>query len=420
MLDAVQPSDPKRAYLAYIGRSPLTVSTSTHPLDLTPYLNDAATRLEVNPEFPAILSTTLNGTSSRAAQTLRRAGTEDIYSLSPIETPDTIPFTGESLRIVLPYLIRYDPDGIIGKSSSVQTLRRQIAQMAPNHFPVLITGESGTGKELAAHALHRYSNRAGPFIPVNVSTLTETLADSELFGHIKGAFTGAVSTRRGLFEQAHEGTLFLDEIEELSLPLQAKLLRVLQDGYVRPVGGEKSLPFHVRVIAATNRPLEKLVAEGKFRDDLYYRLGVLPLNVPPLRERTEDIPLIAAYLALTEGANLPRGPTLLDPEIVPSLQNYSWPGNVRELENTIKRALVISPEDLGVLRPQDIGELSHHAKEGSSPFQEAKAAWEREYLLTTLRAVDWNVSRAAIQTGIGRSHLCKKMKIFRIERPERN
>ncbi|HQN19089.1 MAG TPA: sigma-54 dependent transcriptional regulator, partial [Syntrophobacteraceae bacterium] len=254
---------------------------------------------------------------------------------------------------------RYQFGNIIGKSASMQRIYQLIEKVAPSRATILITGESGTGKELIARAIHFNSSRRElPFITVNCGALPETLLESELFGHEKGAFTGAVNLRKGRFELAHEGTLFLDEISEMSPPLQVKLLRVLQEMEFERVGGSQTLKVDVRVVAASNRNLKEEVARGKFRSDLYYRLNVVHVQLPLLRERTDDIPLLVNHFLAKytqEG-----GPVLtaFEPEAMRTLLDYSWPGNVRELENVIERAVILSTGERIMVKdlPQEIRE----------------------------------------------------------------
>ncbi len=241
-----------------------------------------------------------------------------------------------------------DPDadglGLIGDSVAMQRLRDQIHRVATTQSTVLLRGESGTGKELAARALHRLSSRAtGPFIAVNCATIPEGLVEAELFGHAQGAYTGAVKARTGLIQAAHGGTLFLDEIGELAPAAQARLLRVLQDGEIRPVGANENLKVDVRLLAATHRDLEAMIGEQAFRADLYYRLRVLELSIPPLRERREDIPALARHF-LADLAGNGGPPAELTPAAQKSLETHDWPGNVRELANALERGWVLSPD----------------------------------------------------------------------------
>ncbi len=233
-------------------------------------------------------------------------------------------------------------ENLRGDSPRMKALRELIATVASTGSTILITGESGTGKELAARAIHACSPRSdGAFVSVNCGAFPETLLESELFGYLKGAFTGASSNRQGLFEAAHGGTLFLDEIGEMGPPMQVKLLRALQERTVRPVGGTEEIPVDVRLIAATNRDLQKGVAEKTFREDLYYRISVIPVEIPPLRERREDIPLLAHHFLVKFGRQLNKPVLGLEPDALRALEQYSWPGNVRELENTMERAVAL-------------------------------------------------------------------------------
>jgi transcriptional regulator with GAF, ATPase, and Fis domain len=238
------------------------------------------------------------------------------------------------------YFNRY---GIVGRSRAIADVIRRIELVSSTRSTVLITGETGTGKELVARAVHQCSaQRTMPFVKVNCAAIPEALLESELFGHVKGAFTGATGVRRGKFALADRGSIFLDEIGTMAAPLQAKLLRVLQEREIEPLGGERTEHVDVRVIAATNRDLRQLVDEGRFQDDLFYRLHVVPIAVPPLRERTEDIPMLAEYFVVKHAARSGRSVHAIEDSAMSSLQEYPWPGNVRELENAIERAVVLT------------------------------------------------------------------------------
>jgi two-component system nitrogen regulation response regulator NtrX len=313
---------------------------------------------------------------------------------------------------------------IVGKSYAIRALIEQIERVAPTPARVLITGENGTGKELVAHALHRLSARStGPFVEVNCAAIPGELIESELFGHVKGSFTGAVADRAGKFEQANGGTLFLDEVGDMSLAAQAKVLRVLEDGVVTRIGGARPVAVDVRVITATNKDLPEEITAGRFREDLYYRLNVVPIVVPPLRERREDIPSLVAHfvgLLLAHGGMTPRA---MAPEAIERLAGYDWPGNVRELRNTIERLLILSSgqritasdvERLVGARAADqtsIGSLGE-----CRTFEQFKDAAERAFLLAKLREYDWNVSETARVLEMPRSNLYKKIERYRLTR----
>ncbi|MCX7712596.1 MAG: sigma-54 dependent transcriptional regulator [Chthoniobacterales bacterium] len=249
-------------------------------------------------------------------------------------------------------------DEMVGRSDAMQQVFKLVGRVAASDVPVLITGESGTGKELVARAIHRYSQRSNKaFLAINCAAIPEQLLESELFGHEKGAFTGAHSQRIGRFEQCDEGTLFLDEIGEMPLALQSKLLRVLQHGEFSRVGGSQTIRVDVRIVAATNKQLEQEVAEKRFREDLFYRLNVVRIHLPPLRQRVEDIPLLAEYFLQRISARRLQPPLKLSEEAVRMLEGYSWPGNVRELENTLERAVVLATSDVLLAKDIPLGEL---------------------------------------------------------------
>jgi transcriptional regulator with GAF, ATPase, and Fis domain len=304
--------------------------------------------------------------------------------------------------------------GMVGESLPMREVGRFLARAAPTDSTVLLLGESGTGKEVAARALHRGSRRATrPFVPLNCATLTETLLENELFGHEKGAFTGAVDRKPGKIEAAEGGTLFLDEVGELPPALQAKLLRVLQEREYERVGGTRTLKADVRVVAATNRDLEKAMREGRFREDLFYRLNVITLTLPPLRDRPEDIPLLASHFAAHFSRRLSRRTAGFTPEARACLQRYSWPGNVRELMNAVERALVlgegeiIRPEDL----PETILEASPLASAGPvSAYHESVNAFKRRLILDALDQAGGNVTKAAERLDLNPTYLHRLMR----------
>ncbi len=253
---------------------------------------------------------------------------------------------------------RYSLENIAGKSPRMLDVFKTVARVAAERTIVLILGESGTGKEVVARALHQKSPRAHRrFVPVNVSAIPEGLLESELFGHVRGAFTGATASRRGLFEEAHQGTLFLDEIGDLSQPLQAKLLRVIQEHSYKPVGGNEERVVDVRLVVATHRNLEEMVRAGQFREDLYYRLNVVSISLPPLRERREDIPVLVEHFLRKFEREIGRAAPRFAPEVMELFERYRWPGNVRELENVVERAVVLSP--LSVVTPDSLPPRFH-------------------------------------------------------------
>ena len=310
---------------------------------------------------------------------------------------------------------------ITGKSTVIEQLRETIERVAPTQATVLITGENGTGKELVARAIHHFSPRnEHPLVEVNCAAIPEDLIESELFGHEKGAFTGANERRRGRFDLANDGTLFLDEIGDMSLKTQAKILRILEEQRFERVGGSKTIQVDVRIIAATNKDLKREIDEGWFREDLYYRLNVIPLDVPPLRERKEDIPLLIEDF-LEEFAQEGRSARKrIADEIIPVLQNYPWPGNVRELKNFIERLVILVPEEIIELRhiPASFHQCFDEVSVSTSTaldqanFKTAKVQFEKEYLRKKLEEYNWNISQTAGAIGIERSHLHRKLKVY--------
>jgi len=304
---------------------------------------------------------------------------------------------------------------MVGDSPPMLRLRQQIRLAAPTNGRVLISGENGTGKELVARQIHAQSRRAqGPFVEVNCAAIPEDLIESELFGHARGAFTGAVADRRGKFELATGGTLFLDEIGDMSLKTQAKALRALQEQVVEPVGGLGQLQVDVRVIAATNKDLLDEIRAGRFREDLYFRLNVIPIAVPALRERGDDVVRLAEHFIQEFTLEYGRRPKRLSPEAIKVLQSWDWPGNVRELRNVIERLVIMVPGD--VISAGDLSFLAgaDRTRTGGAseivPLYQARDAWEREYLLAAVAAVDGNISRAADALGIERSNFYRKMR----------
>jgi two-component system response regulator PilR (NtrC family) len=306
---------------------------------------------------------------------------------------------------------------IIGRSPEMMRVFRLIERVAPTRTTVLITGETGTGKELVAEAIHEASGRsAGPMVAVNCSALPETLLESELFGHEKGAFTGAVQSKKGLFEEASGGTLFLDEASTMGEAVQVKLLRALQERQVHRVGGRHSIPVDFRLIVATNADLEEMVRAGRFREDLFYRLAVFPIHVPPLRERRGDVPLLAAHFRSAFARDNDVEPPELRPETLRGMMEYAWPGNVRELENFVERAMIMHAGAGSI--PFGFGPAADSGVDGLLVARGVDAAWtlarmEEEYVLAVLDAHDGNRTKAAEALGIDRRTLTRKLGRYR-------
>jgi len=315
---------------------------------------------------------------------------------------------------------------IVGKSFAIRQVLERIERVAPTDARVLITGENGTGKELVARAIHRLSPRADrPFIEVNCAAIPTELIESELFGHVKGSFTGAVEDRAGKFELADGGTLFLDEIGDMSLAAQAKVLRALQEGLITRVGGARPIQVDVRVLAATNKDLEDEIRHGRFREDLFYRLNVIPLHVPPLRERREDIAMLVRHFAQQAASDAALRPRYFADEALELLQAMEWPGNVRELRNTVERLMILAPGD--TITATDVERLvGGGAKDGvlsagllsATTFAEFKESAERAFILQKLREHDWNVSETARVLEMPRSNLYKKIERYALVREE--
>jgi two-component system nitrogen regulation response regulator NtrX len=332
---------------------------------------------------------------------------------------------------------------IVGESPVMKHLQDIIRRVAPTTGSVLITGENGTGKEVMAHAIHAFSQRFNkPFVEINCAAIPEELIESELFGHERGAFTGATALRRGKFDLAHGGTLFLDEIGDMSLKTQAKVLRILQEQKFERVGGSQTIQVDVRVVAATNKELKVEIARGSFREDLFYRLNVVPFHVPPLRDRKEDIPVLARHFLKDFSATHSRIPRALTPEALTVLAAYPWPGNVRELKNLIERVIILTSESedgkpitaahlLTHLKDETLGvrmdeePANRHAEAAAAAassaaknLRDARQEFEKEFILKTLRENDFNVSKCAQILGVERSHLHRKIKSFGIETKE--
>jgi two-component system, NtrC family, nitrogen regulation response regulator NtrX len=310
---------------------------------------------------------------------------------------------------------------LIGASMPVKALRQQVALTAPTNGRVLIYGESGVGKEIVARALHEASLRkARPFVEVNCAAIPDELIESELFGHVKGSFTGATEDKIGKFQKADGGTLFLDEVGDMSVKTQAKVLRVLEEQRFEPVGSNAAVTVDVRVIAATNKKLDEEIARGAFREDLFYRLNVIPFYMPALRERAEDIPLFARHFLTEFSAEYGKRPREMSEAALEILMRYSWPGNVRELRNLIERLVIICPQQR--IEPHHLPpELFRGAKNAQHPYaslHEARSAYERDFILRKLEEHQWNMTHTAEALGLERSHLYRKMKTLGISTAE--
>lgn len=324
----------------------------------------------------------------------------------------------EKLKLQLSVTQRERFHNIVGKDEKMQKIYTLIEAISATGTTVLIHGESGTGKRLIAHAVHKYNEeeRGKPFIEVSCGALTETLLESELFGHTKGSFTGAIKDRIGRFELASGGSIFLDEIDASSPALQVKLLRVLQDGEFERVGDSKTLHTDARVIAATNQNLLELIAQGKFRKDLYYRLNIITIEIPPLRDRKGDIPLLADEFTKKHAKHIRKKIEGISEDALEMLEGYNWPGNVRELENAIERAIILCKDK--IITPADLPKTitnnlpAGNKKEDSLKLRDALKSPEKDLILKALQSADWNRNNAARVLGINRTTLYKKMRKF--------
>lgn len=382
-------------------------------------------KMKADPATPVIIVLTGKATVETAVEAMKHGAYD--YLTKPYKLDDLViiinrAYENGKVRIKKEQfeqelLRKESPVDFIGKSAGIRSVLDLIRKIAPTDSAVFIQGESGTGKELVANTIWKYSRRSGsPFIALNCATLSENLIESELFGHEKGAFTDAHQTKYGIVEVADTGTLFLDEIGELSLGLQAKLLRFLDSGEFRRVGSNKPFKVDVRVIAASNRDLGEAVRTGGFRQDLYYRLNVINVTVPPLRERREDIPELSRYFLKKYSQKLSKNISGFGPGVLEILNNYQWPGNVRELENVIERALILC--DSGTIGPEDLSIPM------AAPVREAEAnstleEMEREHILKVLRDLNGNQSRASQVLGIDRKTLYLKLKKYDIDDPSR-
>ena len=344
------------------------------------------------------------------------------------------PFTAEKIAVTVRRCVEYatlqdrlrlaeergGTTEIVGDSAAIRKSVDAALKVAQSEAAVLITGESGTGKELIANAIHAHSRRSGaPLVKVNCSAIPESLLESELFGYERGAFTGAAGAKRGMFELAHRGTLFLDEIGDLSMVSQAKILRALQSGEIQKLGSERTLKVDVRVLAATHKDLAEQVKAGMFREDLLYRLNVVPIRVPSLRDRPEDIPLLAQRFArlACQKNNLRDKP--IDPEVLTALRGYGWPGNIRELRNTMERMMILGGDRISVHDlPDTLRPPEGAAQEGPSNLREFRDRAEREFILQVLKKNGGNISRSALELGIGRAYMHRRLAVLGITKKD--
>ncbi len=364
---------------------------------------------------------------------------EDLVAIGAVALGNALAFAdkraeNEQLRRVIAGMRE---DALIGQSEAFLAVQKSVHDYARTHFPVLITGESGTGKELVAREIHRQSARRDkPFLVQNVSAIPDTLLESELFGYKKGAFTGADTDKSGLFEAADGGTVFLDEIGDMALPLQARILRVIQQNEIKPLGGTTTKQVDVRLISATNKDLRQAIAAGTFREDLFYRLNVLPLSLPPLRQRREDIPLLMQYFLRRDGERLGVAPKKITPKAMRRLVTHPWKGNIREMENLVRYLLTtldgetIDESDLSEAildtaqespsGPTAVIHLEPRSRPGPSPtlYDQTWEELERSYVLALLERCKWNITQAAARAGVNRSTFDSRMKKLGVRKRE--
>jgi len=389
---------------------------------------------EIMKDLPVIMitayedmETTIRAMQLGAFEYVRKPIDPDELELTIDRALETVQKERRLSKIVHEISTQYRINNLVGSTPAMQEIFKTIGQVTMSNVSVLINGESGTGKELIAKAIHYNSpKKEAPFVAINCSAIPDGLIESELFGHEKGSFTGAISQSQGKFEVCEDGTVFLDEIGDMPLNMQAKLLRVLQEREFTRIGGSKKLSFDARVMAATHRDLEKMVAEGTFREDLYYRLAVVKIEVPPLRDRREDIPRLAEYLIdkinQEQGSNIRR----VDPEAFEKLKKYDFPGNVRELENMLRHAVVMAKAD--VLLPEYLpdlnGEMVHDGGANSNHFHfpdeiVTLEEMEKRYIVHTLQRVNWKKKQACDLLNIARTTLDRKIDQYKIKLPGR-
>ncbi len=374
----------------------------------------------MRPEIPVIILTAYGSIESAVEAMKRGACTYLTKPFDPRELGMQIERALENRKLAveitrLKELLReeYDFESIVARSKNMQRVLEEVSRIAGTESTVYIHGESGTGKELIAKAIHLASHRKDkPFIAINCAALPETLLESELFGHEKGSFSGAIKDTKGLFVQAHEGTIFLDEIGDMPLMTQAKLLRVLQERQFHPVGSEKPVEVNVRVIVATNKDLEEQVKQGFFREDLFYRIHVIPIYLPPLRERKEDIPLLAEHFVRKFCRQMKKKVDGLTPEAMQRLMLYDWPGNVRELENTVEYAMALTRDNI---IKENLILRTKKPTDGLKPLKEAREGFEKDYLMDIMKVSEGNVSTAARLAGKYRSDLYNLLRKYNID-----
>ncbi len=388
---------------------------------------EALTRIQDLPQPPAVIMISGHGSIETAVRATKLGAFDFIEKPLSLEKVNVLVRNAlqqrrlqdenQTLRSELVH--RYQ---VIGESVPVKALRQQIAVTAPTNGRVLIYGESGTGKELVARALHANSLRSkGPFVEVSCAAIPEELIESELFGHVKGSFSGATDDKIGKFQKADGGTLFLDEVGDMSLRTQSKVLRVLEEQRIEPIGSNQTLRVDVRVIAATNKNLEQEIARGAFRQDLFYRLNVIPFHVPPLRDRKEDIPVMARFFLNEFSAEYGKKTRELSDGALEILVRYPWPGNVRELRNLVERLVIVCPQariEPHHLPPELFRGVAESPQHPYSTLHEARSAYEREFILRKLQEHRWNMTQTASALGLERSHLYRKMKSLGIAAPE--
>ncbi len=388
---------------------------------------EALTRIQDLPRPPAVIMISGHGSIETAVRATKLGAFDFIEKPLSLEKVNVLVrnavqqrrLQDENQTLRSELIHRYQ---VIGDSVPMKALRQQIAVTAPTNGRVLIYGESGTGKELVARALHANSQRnKGPFVEVSCAAIPEDLIESELFGHVKASFSSATEDKTGKFLKADSGTLFLDEVGDMSHRTQSKVLRVLEEQRVEPIGSNQTLHVDVRVIAATNKNLEQEIARGAFRQDLFYRLNVIPFHVPPLRERKEDIPVLARFFLNEFSTEYGKKTRELSDGALEILMRYPWPGNVRELKNLVERLVIVCPQariEPHHLPPELFRGVAESPQHPYSTLHEARSAYEREFILRKLQEHRWNMTQTASALGLERSHLYRKMKSLGIAAPE--